>query len=160
LAALSSCGGKAVSETQAEPRIEKPKPPTSVPMWLGNATRNFYGTGPWQDGQLTVVWEVETDFITGRLHKDPWGGTSWPGQPSINDGRVYFPSADGNVLPNTITVARSGSSKQRYSQQPLQWLSMTRLSPAGSIITSTLNASDGSVVWDYEAGFRSTLTVV
>ena len=59
--------------------------------------RNFYGTGPWKDGELTVIWEVETGFISGRLHKDPWGGTSWPGQPSIKDDRVYFPSADGNV---------------------------------------------------------------
>ena len=97
LGTLVGCGGKAVSETKAEPRIEKPKPPTSVPMWLGNGERNFFGTGPWKDGELKVIWEVETGFISGRLHKDPWGGTSWPGQPSIKDDRVYFPSADGNV---------------------------------------------------------------
>ena len=93
---LPGCTSKAVTESPP-PKIEKPKPPTAVPMWLGNAERNFYGTGPWKDGQLKVIWEVETDFITGRLHKDPWGGTSWPGQPSIRDDRVYFPSADGNV---------------------------------------------------------------
>ena len=57
-------------------------------MWLGNGERNFYGTGPWQDGQLKIVWDLKTEFMSGRLHKDPWGGTSWPGQPSIRDGRA------------------------------------------------------------------------
>ena len=66
-------------------------------MWLGSAERNFYGTGPWKNGQLKIIWEVKTGFMSGRLHKDPWGGTSWPGQPSIREDRVYFPSADGNV---------------------------------------------------------------
>src|SRR5437763_1484917 len=61
-------------------------------MWLGNATRNFYGTGPWKAGQLKVIWELKTDWISGRLHKDPWGGASWPGQPSIKNDRVYFAS--------------------------------------------------------------------
>src|SRR5205085_2700214 len=77
--------------------IEKPKPPSAVPMWLGNGERNYYGSGPWKEGGLKVVWQIETGFMSGRLHKDPWGGTSWPGQPSIKDDRVYFPSADGNV---------------------------------------------------------------
>jgi len=57
----------------------------------------FLWHGPWKSGELKIVWEVETGFMSGRLHKDPWGGTSWPGQPSIRDDRVYFPSADGNV---------------------------------------------------------------
>ena len=43
---LSACGAKVVKETPAETRIEKPKPPTAVPMWLGNPARNFFGTGP------------------------------------------------------------------------------------------------------------------
>ena len=42
-------------------------------MWLGNGERNFYGSGPWKDGGLKVVWQVETGFMSGRLHKDPWG---------------------------------------------------------------------------------------
>src|SRR5690242_19560536 len=71
LGVLSGCGGKAASETKAEPRIEKPKPPTAVPLWLGNGERNFYGTGPWKDGELKVIWELQTGFMSGRLHKDP-----------------------------------------------------------------------------------------
>src|SRR6266567_2660410 len=94
--ALAGCSRGVVRETAAETRIEKPKPPGS-PMWLGNPERNFYGTGPLKNGALRIVWEAETDFIKGRLHKDPWGGSSWPGQPSINGDRVYFPSADGYV---------------------------------------------------------------
>ena len=58
---LLGCRGKAAVENKAP--VEKPKPPSAVPMWLGNAERNFYGTGPWKDGQLTVIWEVETGFI-------------------------------------------------------------------------------------------------
>jgi hypothetical protein len=81
---ISACTTKAVSEAPAA-TIEKPKPPTAVPMWLGNGERNFYGTGPWKDGQLKIVWDLKTEFMSGRLHKDPWGGTSWPGQPSVRD---------------------------------------------------------------------------
>src|SRR5438105_7393203 len=33
----------------------------------------------------------------GRLHKDPWGGSGWPGQPAIVGDRVYFGSADSYV---------------------------------------------------------------
>ena len=53
LAFLIGCTSKAVTE---KPAIipEKPKPPTAVPMWLGNAERTFYGTGPWKDGELKI----------------------------------------------------------------------------------------------------------
>src|SRR6185503_13859008 len=96
LLSLPACGGKVISKTAAEPP-SPPKPPSSVPMWLGNASRSFYGTGPWSGDQLEVVWEFETKWITGRLHKDPWGGSSWPGQPSVDESRVYFGSADGRL---------------------------------------------------------------
>ena len=66
-------------------------------MWLGNASRTFYGTGPWTGDKLEVVWSFETKGISGRLHKDPWGGTSWPGQPSVDEKYVYFGSADGRL---------------------------------------------------------------
>ena len=94
---LTACGGTVVPETEAKPQPPPPKPPASVPMWLGNASRNFYGTGPWSDAPLQVVWEFETKWITGRLHKDPWGGSSWPGQPSVDERHVYFGSADGRL---------------------------------------------------------------
>src|SRR5262245_58663135 len=93
---LPACGGKVISKTEAK-LPDPPKPPSSVPMWLGNKERNFYGTGPWSAGALQVVWEFETKFITGRLHDDPWGGSSWPGQPSVDEKHVYFGSADGNL---------------------------------------------------------------
>src|SRR5215210_7590802 len=51
---------------------------TSVPTWLGNYARSFYGTGPWPAAPLEVVWSFKTRMTSGRLHKDPWGGTSWP----------------------------------------------------------------------------------
>src|ERR1700738_1845387 len=79
------------------PIIEKPKPPTAVPMWLGNAERNFYGTGPWKDGELKVIWDFKTGATRGRFHPDPWGGSGWPGQPAIVGDRVYFGSADSYV---------------------------------------------------------------
>ena len=153
---LSACGGRAASEIRAEPRVEKPKPPTAVPMWLGNATRNFYGTGPWKDGQLTVVWELETDFISGRLHKDPWGGTSWPGQPSINDDRVYFPSADGNVYcldKDDGSVIWKFKGKDSFKATPAIFGDRVIASGLDHHIYC-INAEDGSLVWDYETGFE------
>ena len=95
---LTACAGRVVQKTEAEPvrKVAEP-PPTSVPLWMGNLTRNFYGTGPWPDRPLEVIWEMETKLISGRLHKDGWGGTSWPGQPSVSGNRVYFGSADGNL---------------------------------------------------------------
>ena len=82
LVSLPACGGKLVKETSAEPVAERPAPPpVEFPAWIGNRERNFYGTGPWEEGPLEVIWENETGLISGRLHKDGWGGTSWPGQP-------------------------------------------------------------------------------
>src|SRR6185436_4808855 len=95
---LSACGGKVITRTEAKPQPPAPpKPPTSVPFWLGNASRNFYGTGPSSHKPLEVVWSFETKGISGRLHKDPWGGSSWPGQPSVDEQHVYFGSADGRL---------------------------------------------------------------
>ena len=94
---LPSCGGKVITKTEAAKPPAPPKPPSSVPAWLGNASRNFYGTGPWSGDKLEVVWSIETKSISGRLHKDPWGGSSWPGQPSVDEKYVYFGSADGRL---------------------------------------------------------------
>ncbi|MGZ5482137.1 MAG: PQQ-binding-like beta-propeller repeat protein, partial [Pyrinomonadaceae bacterium] len=152
---LLGCGGKAAVEIKAGP-VEKPKPPSAVPMWLGNAERNFYGTGPWKDGELTVIWEVETGFISGRLHKDPWGGTSWPGQPSIKDNRVYFPSADGNVYcldKDDGSVIWKFKGKDSFKATPAIF--------GDKIIASGLdhsiyciNANDGTMIWEYKTGFE------
>jgi glucose dehydrogenase len=99
--ALAGCNkvNKTPEPTEnAKATPEKSPVPTAQPAWLGNPERNFYGTGPWPDsGQLQVIWEVKTGSISGQFHKDPWGGTSWPGQPSVEGDRVYFPSADGNT---------------------------------------------------------------
>ena len=95
---LAGCGARVVSKPAVDPGAKATKEvPANLPNWLGNSHRNFYGSGPWQDGPLEVIWEFETGFITGHLHEDPWGGTSWPGQPSVDGTRVYFPSADGNL---------------------------------------------------------------
>src|SRR5262245_31115139 len=88
---FTSCT-KVTKGEEPRPKPELPKPVvTSIPTWLGNPARDFYGTGPWQEGVLTVGWEFKTSSISGRLHKDPWAGTSWPGQPSVDSERVYFP---------------------------------------------------------------------
>jgi outer membrane protein assembly factor BamB len=152
---MLGCTGKALTE---KPVIaaEKPKPPTAVPMWLGNAERNFYGTGPWKDGQLKVVREVETGFITGRLHKDPWGGTSWPGQPSLREDRVYFPSADGNLY-----CLRKDDGSVIWKFKAKDSFKATPVLLEGRILASGLDhhlycidPRDGSLIWDYEAGFE------
>jgi outer membrane protein assembly factor BamB len=125
-------------------------------MWLGNGERNFYGTGPWKEGRLSAVWEFETGFITGRLHKDLWGGTSWPGQPSVSDDRVYFPSADGTLYclnKNDGTVIWKFKGKDSFKATPAIFGDKIVASGLDHHVYC-LNAGDGSVVWDYETGFE------
>lgn len=153
---FSGCSTKAVSETKAEPLIEKPRPPSAVPMWLGNATRDFYGTGPIKDGQLKVIWQIETGFTSGHLHKDPWGGTSWPGQPSIKDDRVYFPSADGNVYclnKDDGSVIWKFKAKDSFKATPVI-LKDKILASGLDHHLYCINPADGSLIWDYETGFE------
>src|SRR5437773_3532775 len=160
---LAGCTSKAVTGPQVV-QAEKPKRVTAVPMWLGNAERNFYGTGPWKDGQLKVIWQVETGSITGRLHEDPWGGTSWPGQPSVRDDRVYFPSADGNVYclnRDDGSVIWKFKGKDSFKATPV--LVDDKILASGlDHHLYCLNAKDGSLVWDFQAGFEidgSTIVV-
>ena len=152
---LLGCGGKAAVEIKAGP-VEKPKPPSAVPMWLGNGERNFYGTGPWKDGELKVIWEVETGFISGRLHKDPWGGTSWPGQPSIKDNRVYFPSADGNIYcldKDDGSAIWKFKGKDSFKATPAIFGDKVIASGLDHSVYC-LNANDGTLVWEYKTGFE------
>ena len=94
--AFSGCGASVVKETQAETKVVKAAPAT-VPMWLGNPARNFYGNGPWSDKALHVVWDFKTQWSSGRLHKDPWAGSGWPGQAAVIGDRVYFGSAESEA---------------------------------------------------------------
>ena len=97
-ACLSGCGGKILKETEAKPASRPTaKINKAISTWLGNPARNFFGTGPWTDGPLVKVWEVETKWTTGPLHEDPWSGTSWPGQPAVDEHHVYFGAA-GQLL--------------------------------------------------------------
>ena len=125
-------------------------------FWLGNSQRNFYGTGPWSDGPLEIVWEAETGLISGRLHPDPWGGTSWPGQPAVDSNRVYFPSADGNVY---CIDARDGGVIWKFKAKDS--FKATPTVAGDRIIASGLdhhvyciNARDGTVIWDFQTGFE------
>jgi outer membrane protein assembly factor BamB len=153
---LPACGGKVVSKTETTPAPPPPKPPSSVPLWLGNESRNFYGTGPWSDGPLEVVWEFETGFTSGRLHKDPWGGSSWPGQPSVDEKHVYFGSADGNLY----CLDKSDGS--------LVWKFKTgdslKATPtiAGDVLIASgldhyvycIDKRNGTLIWKYKTGFE------
>jgi outer membrane protein assembly factor BamB len=155
LLTFSGCAGK-VLETTAETRPPQPKAATAVPMWLGNPERNFYGTGPWKDGPLQVIWEVETGGIAGPLHKDLWGGASWPGQPSIAEGRVYFPSADGYVYclnKNDGSVIWKFKGKDSQKATPVIFENKIIASGIDHYVYC-LNATDGTVIWDYETGFE------
>lgn len=158
---LTGCAGRVVIETPAAV-IEKPKPPNAVPMWLGNAERTFFGTGPWKDGELKIKWEVETDWISGRLHKDPWGGTSWPGQPSIRGDRVYFPSADGFVY-----CLNRNDGTEIWKFRGTDSMKATPVIIGDKVIANgidhhvyCLNAQDGSLVWDFQAGFEVDGSVI
>ena len=127
-----------------------------VQTWLGNFARNFYGTGPWPDAPLEVIWSFKTKSTSGRLHKDPWGGTSWPGQPSVADGRVYFGSADSYLY---CLDTRDGS--LIWSYKTLDSLKATPTIAGDRIIASgldhyiyCLNRADGTLLWKYQTGFE------
>ena len=152
---LSGCGGKIVKETEAR-TAPPPKPPPSVPMWLGNPSRNFFGTGPLSNDPLQVVWKFETKMISGRLHEDPWGGTSWPGQPSVDGQRVYFPSADGNLY---CLDAESGSLVWSFLAKDS--LKATPVIAGDRIVVSGLDhyiycvdKHTGTLLWKYQTGFE------
>jgi len=156
LACFPACGGKILRETAASPSSPAGSAPPTVPMWLGNASRSFYGTGPWSNEPLQVVWKFETKLISGRLHKDPWGGTSWPGQPSVDGRYVYFGSADGHVY---CLDVRDGSLAWSYATGDS--LKATPTLVGDRIIASgldhyiyCLNRKDGSLIWKFKTGFE------
>src|SRR6266496_530390 len=157
---LPACAGKVIKETEAEP-VHKPKEvhraQMDLPTWLGNPARNFYGSGPWTSEPLQVVWDFKTQWSSGRLHEDPWGGSGWPGQPALVGERVYFGSADSRVY---CLNAKDGS---------LVWSYLTTDSAKSSPAVSgnylvignldhavyCLNTSDGTLFWKYQTGFET-----
>ena len=154
--ALNSCGGKAVSETKAEPLVEKPKPPAAIPMWLGNPSRNFFGTGPIPKS-LRVIWDFKTGFVRGRLHPDPWGGSGWPGQVAVVGDRVYFQSGDSYIYclnKNDGAVIWKFQTTDCAKSAPS--VSGDRLI-VGNLdhYVYCLNTNDGSLVWKYQTGFET-----
>ncbi len=158
IGSLCFAGCTKVTKGEAEPKPPAaPKaPPVPVTTWLGNPERNFYGSGPWKDGELKVTWEMKTGLISGRLHKDGWGGTSWPGQPSVSGDNVYFPSADGNTYAlRRKDGAKAWSYKGKDSFKATPTLTGERVIANGlDHHVYCLDAKDGSVIWDYETGFE------
>ena len=155
---LSACGTSVVSKTGVESGTKDPAKAVvaSLPYWLGNPQRNFYGSGPWAPGPLEIVWEFKTDSISGRLHPDPWGGTSWPGQPSVDGNRVYFPSADGNVYCiNTEDGSVIWKFKAKDSFKATPTVVGDRIIASGlDHHIYCLSKSDGALLWDFETGFE------
>ena len=156
---LTACGGKLVTdiaETKAAPAPPPPPPPPSVPTWLGNPSRNFYGAGPWSDRPTEVLWEFETKLTSGPLHKLGWGGSSWPGQPSVVGKRVYFGSADSYLYCfDTETGALVWSFKTGDSLKATPTVVDDRIIVSGlDHHIYCLNRHDGSLIWKYKTGFE------
>jgi len=147
-----------VTKGEAEKRpivAALPAPPAVMLTWLGAPSRNSYGTGPWKEGELTITWEMKTGATSGRLHKDPWGGTSWPGQPSVEGDRVYFPSADGNAY-----ALRRSDGTEIWKFKGKDSFKATPTIAGDRIIASGLDhhvyclSKDGKLLWDHETGFE------
>src|SRR2546430_8983511 len=145
-----------MKETPAEPRIEKPKPPAAVPMWLGNPARNFFGTGPLPKA-LAIVWDFKTGWTRGRLHDDPWGGSGWPGQPAIVGDRVYFGSADSYVYclnRNDGSVIWKFKTTDSAKSSPCVVGDRLIIGNLDHTVYC-LNTNDGSLGWKYQTGFET-----
>lgn len=137
-----------------------PKPPAAQPQlvktWLGNWERNFYGTGPIPDKPLKIIWQVKTGYMSGRLHPDPWGGTSWPGQPTVTRDRVHYPAADGNIY---CLSTKDGSEIWKFkatdSFKAAPTIIGDRIIGSGlDHIIYCVNANDGTLIWKFTAGFE------
>jgi outer membrane protein assembly factor BamB len=144
-----------VRDGQAAPK-PTPAPPRMVKTWLGAWERNFFGTGPIPDKPLKIMWQVKTGFMSGRLHPDPWGGTSWPGQPTVTRDRVHYPSADGNIY---CLSTKDGSEIWKFkgadSFKAAPTIIGDRIIAHGlDHIIYCLNAADGTLIWKYQTGFE------
>src|SRR4051794_19601837 len=151
-----ACTKVTKGEAEKKPGVVAPPPPPAAMLtWLGDPARSSYGTGPWKEGELTVTWELKTGGISGRLHKDPWGGTSWPGQPSVDGDRVYFPSADGNAY-----ALRRSDGTEIWKFKGRDSFKATPTIAGDRIIASGLDhhvyclSKDGKLLWDHETGFE------
>ncbi|MEO6393635.1 MAG: PQQ-binding-like beta-propeller repeat protein [Pyrinomonadaceae bacterium] len=163
MAILSSGCGRPVGTVTSdgvEAGRSAPKPPPALPQlvktWLGNWERNFYGTGPIPDKPLKVIWQIKTGYISGRLHPDGWGGTSWPGQPTVTRDTVYYPSADGNVYSvNVKDGTINWKSKATDSFKAAPTILGDRIIASGlDHIIYCIDRNDGSLIWKFTAGFE------
>src|SRR5256885_11955561 len=91
---LNGCGGKAETKSKTAESDMRPAETVrvreNVSTFLGNPSRSYYGTGPWSQQPLEVLWSVKTGAMAGPNHKVAWGGSALPGQPSTNGQRAYF----------------------------------------------------------------------
>src|SRR5918912_926145 len=159
---LGGCGGKVTQEIYARSTegalrtAEVVRVPPTVPMWLGNPARTFYGTGPWPTRPLEIAWQFETKSTAGRLHEDKWGGSSWPGQPSVVGDRVYFGSADSYLYClNTRDGSLIWSYKTEDSLKAAPTIIGDRVIASGlDHNVYCLNRHDGTLLWVYKTGFE------
>ena len=122
----------------------------------GKYVPNFLRYRPWSDDRSKLFGSLKPGFITGRLHKDPWGGSSWPGQPSVDERHVYFGSADGNLYCLDI---KDGSLVWSYktgdSLKATPTIAGDRLIASGlDHYIYCIDARDGSLIWKYKTGFE------
>jgi outer membrane protein assembly factor BamB len=152
---LKDAATQGVKDGQAAPK-PTPAPPQMVQTWLGNWERNSYGSGPIPNKPLKVIWQIKTGYISGRLHPDGWGGTSWPGQPTVTRDTVYYPSADGNVY---SVNTKDGSINWKFlatdSFKAAPTILGDRIIAHGlDHIIYCINRNDGTLIWKYTTGFE------
>jgi outer membrane protein assembly factor BamB len=155
---LGLTGCRTTPPAPVAPPAPTPAPtPEGTVTFLGRPTRDFYGSGPWKsNGPLKVVWQNKTGGIAGRFHKDPWGGTSWPGQPSVRGDKVYFGSADGNAYcfnRNTGELLWKFQTNDSLKATPV--LSGNRVFANGiDDYIYCLDADTGQLIWKYKCDFE------
>ncbi|MDY0004996.1 MAG: PQQ-like beta-propeller repeat protein, partial [Polyangia bacterium] len=128
-----------------------------VPMFRGNPSHTFYGTGPLAES-LTVLWKhrMGTFVSPAAAHRKekPWTGTGWTGTAVAVGDRVYVGSLDSNLY---AYEASTGKVAWRYKAGAM--FKSSACYHAGRLFIGNVDnglhcvdAATGKGLWRFETG--------
>lgn len=139
----------------AAPRISAAAPAApvaDVPMFRGNPSHTFYGTGPMSDAP-----RIRWTFPMGHFHSPTgkiWSGTGWTGTAAVVGGTLYVGSQDSVFY---AIDCESGNLRWKFQAKAMFKGSCAVF--AGRVFTGCvdnhiycLDAQNGRLLWAYDTG--------